>query len=167
MVTWQAGAYSYDGWANVHGGLIKRSLPWRPLLVEHRNKKAAGSGITFSLAEPAGVAAARRLHQEAERNGFCTCGLVRPSRFAQPPPSPPLHHHHPLPSPPPPPRDPSRFAQQPMRDNEQNGKRERETSFGLTEDRSSTVRMLMSDDCWRDWVRPRGSNTRSSHTAHR
>ena len=24
----QAGAYAYDGWANVQGGLIKRSLPW-------------------------------------------------------------------------------------------------------------------------------------------
>ena len=45
----QAGAFAYDGWANVHSGLIKRDLPWRPLLVEHRNKKAPGGGaLDFS-----------------------------------------------------------------------------------------------------------------------
>ena len=118
----QAGAYSYDGWSGVHSHLVKRDVPWRPLLVEHRNKRAAGGGATFSLADPAGAAAARRLHCEAEHLGLCTCGLVPKARFAQ----------------------------APLEESE-SGKKERAAAHGLTADRASTMRLLMSDDAWREW----------------
>ena len=74
--TQASGSYGYDGWANVQKGLIKRDVPWLPLLLEHRNKRAVGGGASFSLSDPAGVAAARRLHMEAELCGHCSCGPV-------------------------------------------------------------------------------------------
>ena len=60
------------------------SSPWEPFIREYKNKKAAGGEKRYSLLAPAGVAAARRLHEEAELSGHCTCGLVRKARCAQP-----------------------------------------------------------------------------------
>ena len=118
----QNGTYAYDGWANVHQGLIKRDMPWLPLLREHKNRKSV-HGPTFSLAAPGGVAAARRLHEEAELCGHCTCGLVAKAAFAQ----------------------------RPMEEDDK-GNRVRPSQLGLTADRSATVRQLMSDDAWVGWA---------------
>ena len=117
--TQAASSYGADGWTNVHKSLLKRDVPWLPFLLERRNRKAVGGGASFSLAEPAGVAAARRLHQEAERCGFCKCGLVAPAEFAQ----------------------------LPMEDDGKGG-RVRPPTYGLIADRSSTVQQCMSASAW-------------------
>ena len=65
----------------MHKQLIKRELPWRPLLAEHTRRVPGKTGHTFSLTE-AGSAVARRLHCEAELRGHCKCGLVPKARLA-------------------------------------------------------------------------------------
>eukprot|EP00966_Prymnesium_polylepis_P233084 5390594-Prymnesium_polylepis.1 len=69
----QRGAFEYTGWAGVHKQLIKRELPWRPLIAEHAARRPGQTGHRYSLTD-AGRAAARRLHMEAETRGHCTCG---------------------------------------------------------------------------------------------
>ena len=79
------GAYEYNGWAGVHAKLVKRPMPWRPLISEHRPRNAAGERhAQFALTE-AGAAAAERLHREAELRGHCTCGLVPKATLAPAP----------------------------------------------------------------------------------
>ena len=79
------GAYEYNGWAGVHAKLVKRPMPWRPLVSEHRPRNAAGERhAQFALTE-AGAAAAERLHREAELRGHCTCGLVPKATLAPAP----------------------------------------------------------------------------------
>ena len=80
----QAGSYAYDGWANVHQGLIERD--------QRGCRRARSTAIaSLSMAPPSRLrclrraAAARRLHEEAELCGYCTCGLVSKAAFAQRP----------------------------------------------------------------------------------
>lgn len=81
------GPFGYDGWSNVHKGLLAVEPPWRPLLRKYSDKHAAGgqSRQRFALTE-AGQALAARLHAEAEAAGLCSCGKVTRARLFPAPP---------------------------------------------------------------------------------
>jgi hypothetical protein len=74
----RGGPYAYTGWSNIHKGLIKRPVPWVGLVREYTSRREGKATTVYALTE-AGRVAAYRLHREAERAGWCTCGLVQPA----------------------------------------------------------------------------------------
>ena len=69
----------YNGWSNLHKGLVKRPMPWVCLVREMSGRRNGRATHLYALTEGGKVAAAR-LHAEAEAAGWCGCGLVAPSR---------------------------------------------------------------------------------------
>ncbi|EOD20516.1 hypothetical protein EMIHUDRAFT_208407 [Emiliania huxleyi CCMP1516] len=65
----------YNGWSNLHKGLVKRPMPWVCLVREMSGRRNGRATHLYALTEGGKVAAAR-LHAEAEAAGWCGCGLA-------------------------------------------------------------------------------------------